>query len=63
MAQQVPNAIAQQVLPDPVVLARLAMADGIEVWRARNRAEGLPRPLYLRGVNVTSPDGTRRTVE
>ena len=26
-------------------------------------AEGLPRPLYLRGVNVTSPDGARRTVE
>ena len=25
--------------------------------------KGLPRPLYLRGVNVTSPDGTRRTVE
>jgi len=63
LAQQVPNAIAQQVLPDPVLLARLAMADGIEAWRARNRAEGLPRPLYLRGVNVTSPDGTRRTVE
>ena len=32
-------------------------------WRDRNRTEGLPRPLYLRGVNVTSPDGTRRTVE
>jgi tRNA threonylcarbamoyladenosine biosynthesis protein TsaB len=63
LAQQVPNAIARQVLPDPVVLARLAMADGIEAWRARNKAEGLPRPLYLRGVNVTSPDGTRRTVE
>jgi tRNA threonylcarbamoyladenosine biosynthesis protein TsaB len=63
LAQQVPNAIAQQVLPDPVVLARLALADGIDTWRARNRAEGLPRPLYLRGVNVTSPDGTRRTVE
>jgi tRNA threonylcarbamoyladenosine biosynthesis protein TsaB len=45
------------------VLARLAMADGIDAWRARNKAEGLPRPLYLRGVNVTSPDGTRRTVE
>jgi tRNA threonylcarbamoyladenosine biosynthesis protein TsaB len=63
LAQQVPNAIAQQVLPDPVVLVRLALADGLSAWRARNRAEGLPRPLYLRGVNVTSPDGTRRTVE
>lgn len=63
LAQRVANAIALQTLPDPVVLARLAMIDGIDAWRARNRAEGLPRPLYLRGVNVTSPDGTRRTVE
>ena len=63
LAQQVPAAIAQQAMPDPVLLARLALADGVDAWRARNRAEGLPRPLYLRGVNVTSPDGTRRTVE
>jgi tRNA threonylcarbamoyladenosine biosynthesis protein TsaB len=63
LAQQVPNAVAQPGLPDPILLARLALADGIEAWRARNRTEGLPRPLYLRGVNVTSPDGTRRTVE
>ena len=63
LARRVPNAIAQQALPDPVLLARLAMADGIDAWRARNKVDGLPRPLYLRGVNVTSPDGTRRTVE
>ncbi len=63
LAQRIPSAIAQKTLPDPIVLARLAMADGIEAWQARNRAEGLPRPLYLRGVNVTSSDGTRRTVE
>jgi tRNA threonylcarbamoyladenosine biosynthesis protein TsaB len=63
LAHQLPNAIAQQTLPDPVLLARLATADGTEAWRMRNQAEGLPRPLYLRGVNVTSPDGTRRTVE
>src|SRR5262249_10171318 len=63
LAQKVPNAIAQQMLPDPVSLARIAMADGIDAWLLRNKAEGLPRPLYLRGVNVTSPDGTRRTVE
>ena len=63
LARQVPNAIAQHALPEPVLLARLAMADGIDAWRARNKVEGLPRPLYLRGVNVTSPDGTRRTVE
>ncbi len=63
LAPKVPGAIARQTLPDPVLLARLAMADGVDAWRARNKAEGLPRPLYLRGVNVTSPDGTRRTVE
>lgn len=63
LAPLLPNAVAQTALPDPVVMARLAMADGIEAWRLRNRTEGLPRPLYLRGVNVTSPDGTRRTVE
>lgn len=50
-------------LPDSVVLARLAAAEGVERWRARNGAEGLPRPLYLRGVNITLPDGRRRTVE
>lgn len=63
LASQIPGAVAQQVLPDPVLMARLALADGVDTWRTRNRAEGLPRPLYLRGVNVTSPDGTRRTVE
>jgi tRNA threonylcarbamoyladenosine biosynthesis protein TsaB len=63
LAQKVPDAVSLQTLPDPVVLARIAMADGIDAWGARNKAEGLPRPLYLRGVNVTSPDGTRRTVE
>ena len=57
------RAIAQVALPDPVAVARLALADGVEAWRVRNRTEGLPRPLYLRGVNVTSPDGTRRTVD
>ncbi len=57
------GAIAQTALPDPVAIARLALAEGIEAWRARNRTDGLPRPLYLRGVNVTSPDGTRRTVD
>jgi tRNA threonylcarbamoyladenosine biosynthesis protein TsaB len=45
------------------VLAALASQDGVEAWRRRNRDEGLPRPLYLRGVNVTLPDGARRTVE
>lgn len=54
---------ARNALPDPVVLARLAQADGVETWRRRNATEGLPRPLYLRGVNITTPDGTRRTVD
>ena len=63
LAPLLPDAVAQPALPDPVLMARLAVAEGIEAWRLRNRAEGLPRPLYLRGVNVTSPDGTRRTVE
>lgn len=57
------QALAQTALPDPVAIARLGLADGIEAWRVRNRTDGLPRPLYLRGVNVTSPDGTRRTVD
>jgi tRNA threonylcarbamoyladenosine biosynthesis protein TsaB len=57
------QAVAQSALPDPVAVARLAFGDGVEAWRVRNRTEGLPRPLYLRGVNVTSPDGTRQTVD
>ncbi len=57
------DAIAQEGPPDPVVLARLALAEGVEAWSVRNRAGGLPRPLYLRGVNITLPDGARRTVE
>lgn len=63
LASRLPDAVPQVALPDPVVMARLAMADGVEAWRVRNQTEGLPRPLYLRGVNVTSPDGTRRTVD
>jgi tRNA threonylcarbamoyladenosine biosynthesis protein TsaB len=63
LAALLPDAVAQVALPDPVVIARLAMTDGIAAWRVRNRTEGMPRPFYLRGVNVTSPDGTRRTVE
>ncbi|MBV8393209.1 MAG: tRNA (adenosine(37)-N6)-threonylcarbamoyltransferase complex dimerization subunit type 1 TsaB [Alphaproteobacteria bacterium] len=57
------GAEAVQALPDPIVLARLAERDGGEAWRVRNRTEGLPRPLYLRGVNITLPTGERRTVE
>ncbi len=63
LAPLLPDARAQVALPDPAVLARLALEAGVEGWTVRNRAEGLPRPLYLRGVNITTPDGTRRTVE
>ena len=50
------QAVGQLALPDAAVIARLARADGVERWRERNRTEGLPRPLYLRGVNITLPD-------
>jgi tRNA threonylcarbamoyladenosine biosynthesis protein TsaB len=63
LASLLPDAVAHPTLPDPVILARLACEGGIDAWRDRNRADGLPRPLYLRGVNITLPDGARRTVE
>jgi tRNA threonylcarbamoyladenosine biosynthesis protein TsaB len=57
------DTVEQEGPPDPAVLGRLADEAGVEAWAARNRAEGLPRPLYLRGVNITLPNGARRTVE
>jgi tRNA threonylcarbamoyladenosine biosynthesis protein TsaB len=57
------DVVAQPASPDAAVLADLALRDGITAWRRRNEQEGLPRPLYLRGVNITLPDGARRTVE
>lgn len=57
------DAVGEEALPDPAVLARLAADAGIETWRTRNAREGLPRPLYLRGVSITLPDGARRTVD
>lgn len=57
------DAQGHAALPDPVVLGRLALARGVEAWRESNRRDGLPRPLYLRGVNVTLPGGARRTVD
>ena len=57
------DTIAEEALPDPVILGRLAVDIGADGWRARNAREGLPRPLYLRGVNITLPDGARRTVD
>lgn len=63
LASAIPNAIVKSERIEAAMLARLATIDGVEAWRARNQAEGLPRPLYLRGVNVTAPDGARHTVE
>jgi tRNA threonylcarbamoyladenosine biosynthesis protein TsaB len=63
LAPSLANAVAQLDLPDAATIAHLALQEGVERWRERNRAEGLPRPLYLRGVNITLPDGARRTVE
>jgi tRNA threonylcarbamoyladenosine biosynthesis protein TsaB len=63
LAPRLPNAKALVTLPDPAVLARLALEEGVEGWRTRNQTDGLPRPLYLRGVNITLPDGARRTVD
>jgi tRNA threonylcarbamoyladenosine biosynthesis protein TsaB len=57
------DAVAEEALPDPFIIARLAADTGAEAWRVRNMREGLPRPLYLRGVNITLPDGARRTVD
>jgi tRNA threonylcarbamoyladenosine biosynthesis protein TsaB len=57
------DTIIEEAVPDPVALARLAGDMGVNGWRARNTQEGLPRPLYLRGVNITLPDGARRTVD
>ncbi|MDP1837645.1 MAG: tRNA (adenosine(37)-N6)-threonylcarbamoyltransferase complex dimerization subunit type 1 TsaB [Reyranella sp.] len=57
------DAMAEVAAVDPVAVARLGLAVGIDAWRARNESEGLPRPLYLRGVSVTLPDGARRIVD
>jgi tRNA threonylcarbamoyladenosine biosynthesis protein TsaB len=63
LAPLLPDAQPQVALPDAAILARLALEEGVENWTVRNRTEGLPRPLYLRGVNITLPDGARRTVD
>lgn len=44
--------------PRPPIAANFApalAADGIDYWRARNRDQGMPRPLYLREADVTLP--------
>ncbi|MDP1961027.1 MAG: tRNA (adenosine(37)-N6)-threonylcarbamoyltransferase complex dimerization subunit type 1 TsaB [Reyranella sp.] len=57
------DAEAEVAFVDPVAVARLGLVQGVDAWRARNESEGLPRPLYLRGVSITLPDGARRTVD
>ncbi|SKA10758.1 tRNA threonylcarbamoyladenosine biosynthesis protein TsaB [Enhydrobacter aerosaccus] len=57
------DATPQATLLDPVVLAHLATVTDVQDWDRRNKAEGLPHPLYLRGVNITLPSGERRTVD
>lgn len=57
------DAVAAEAQPDPLTLGRLAGEAGVEAWRDGNARDGLPRPLYLRGVNITLPDGARRTVD
>lgn len=57
------DAEAEVAFVDPVAVARLGLAAGVDAWRARNESEGLPKPLYLRGVSITLPDGARRTVD
>lgn len=57
------DAVGEEEQPDPVALGRIAAEAGVEAWRAANARDGLPRPLYLRGVNITLPDGARRTVD
>lgn len=44
---------------DPAILATHALAAGVESW-ARH---GPPRPLYLRGADVTLADGARTTAD
>ena len=44
---------------DPAILAAYALGAGVERW-ARG---GSPRPLYLRGADVTLADGARTTVD
>jgi len=48
---------------DPTLLEAAKREGSVVVYTSTNEREGLPRPLYLRGVNITLPDGARRTVE
>src|SRR5690606_6629114 len=43
--------------PQAAAFAPLLSARGVEFWRVSNTGTGLPRPLYLRGADVTLPGG------
>ncbi len=49
--------------PDPLAVAIAATETGVDGWRERNAREGMPRPLYLRGADVTLRDGARTTAD
>ena len=44
-------------------LATHVLDKGVEHWAALNARDGLPRPIYLRGADVTLAGGTRTTAE
>lgn len=48
---------------DPAVMATHALTSGVEHWAAANARDGLPRPLYLRGADVTLAEGVRTTAD
>lgn len=48
---------------DAGLLAGHALSMGVEHWAVLNEHNGLPRPVYLRGADVTLAGGTRTTVD
>lgn len=46
--------------PQAEAFAPLLAARGADYWRTSNAGAGLPRPLYLRGADVTLPGGGGR---
>jgi tRNA threonylcarbamoyladenosine biosynthesis protein TsaB len=48
---------------DAGLVAAHALGKGIEHWIEVNARDGLPRPIYLRGADVTLADGVRTTAE
>lgn len=48
---------------DPAIVASHALAKDVEYWAGTNARNGLPRPLYLRGADVTLAGGARTTAD